>query len=111
MKLSEILGVVSLHLQLDSPNTSGSDVGCDDSLLFWSLPSLQCSWEREETMDLVCQLEKVMDGADASAWLEVLAQQNLSNPDVDGLSKIMVRKAPFMVAFNFQRDLRCVYGM
>lgn len=56
MKLSEILGIVSLHLQLDSTNISGSDVGCNASLLVWSLPSLLCSWEREETMDSVCQL-------------------------------------------------------
>lgn len=74
MKLSEILGIVSLQLQVDSANISGSDAGCDASLLLWSLPSLLCSWQREETVDSVCQLWKVMDAADTSAWLEVLAQ-------------------------------------
>lgn len=66
-------------------------MGCNASLLVWSLPSLLCSWEREETKDSVCQLWKVMDGTDASAWLEMSAQQNLSNPEVDGTKKEIVR--------------------
>lgn len=52
-----------------------------------------------------------MDGADASAWLEVLAQKNLSNPEVDGTKKRNCENAPFMLASNFQIDLRYVYGM
>lgn len=32
-----------------------------------------------------------MDGTDASAWLEMSAQQNLSDPEVDGTEKEIVR--------------------
>lgn len=52
-----------------------------------------------------------MDGADASAWHEALAQQNFSNPEVDGAEQRNGENAPFMLAFNFQMDLRYAYGM
>lgn len=52
-----------------------------------------------------------MDAAGASAWPGLLAQQNLSNPEVDGAEQKDGENAPFTLAFHFQRDLRYVYGM